>query len=75
MCDEICSCNSEDEMRYTVEELTDLSEDEIIKLDNPCLPNNDSPTDEDAWEKLGVETAHEFIESSAGALNLLLGKK
>lgn len=61
-------------MKYTVEELMDLPEEEFMKLENANLPNNDEETNEKEWEKRAVSDAQEFVKTSAGAINLLLGK-
>ncbi len=64
------------EKEYTSEELTDLSPEEMKKLDSPAVPNNDEPTDEEAWTRRGVENSHEFLKTNVTeAINILLGKK
>ncbi|MCW7467285.1 hypothetical protein [Leptospira levettii] len=61
--------------RLSNEELMNLPKEDQQRLHKCLLPNTDEDTNLGVWVQNGVSDAHDFVSSSAGAINLLLGRK
>jgi len=59
----------------SVEELQNLSDDDAAILDECVLTNSDTGTDDEEWVARANRDMSAFLESSADAMNLLLGRK
>ena len=61
--------------RLSEQELMNLPVEDQQRLEKCLLPNTDDDTNLEIWVQNGVKDAHDFVSSSAGAINLLLGRK